>query len=406
MRGQGDQIARMHAPATSAPPALSRAAAFACAVACGVMVANIYYAQPLIGLIAPDLGLGAGVAGLLVTLTQLGYGAGLLLVVPLADRLENRRLIVGLTVASAVATAAVGASASEASFLVAAALTGLLSAAAQIVVPFVAGLTPEHRRGAAVGNVMAGLLAGIMLARPAASALASVAGWRAIFFVSAGLSLALAAWLAVVLPAHRPPAREGYGAMLRAMAGLFRTFPALRRRAAYQGLLFAAFNLFWTAAPLMLVAQFGFGQRGIALFGLAGAAGALIAPLAGRLADRGHIRLGTWVAIGTMLAACLLSGLAVPRHWLWAVVVLALALDGATQLNQVLGQRVIFGLPVETRGRLNATYMVIVFALGACGSAIATAAYEAEGWWAAMAAGAGLAAAAGLLFATERRPAA
>jgi predicted MFS family arabinose efflux permease len=393
----------LHHPASPETPALTRAASFACAVACGVMVANIYYAQPLIGLIAPALGIAPGTAGLIVTLTQLGYGAGLLLIVPLADRLENRRLIVGLGCASALATAATGASLGAASFLVAAVASGMLSAAAQIVVPFVAGMTPEHRRGQAVGNVMAGLLAGIMLARPAASAVASVAGWRGIFFVSAALELMLAGWLWTVLPAHRPAARDRYGAMLRSMVDMVREHPALRRRAAYQGLLFAAFNLFWTAAPLMLARGFGFDQRGIALFGLAGAAGATVAPVAGRLGDRGHVRVGTWVAISTMFAACWLSGVAVPHRWLWAVVIAALALDGATQLNQVLGQRVIFGLPTEARGRLNATYMTMVFALGATGSEIATLTYEGGGWWGAMGAGMALAASAALLLATERR---
>ena len=389
-------------PAPAVTP-LGRGAALACAVACGVMVANIYYAQPLIGLIAPDLGLSADFAGLIVTLTQLGYAAGLLLIVPLGDRLENRRLIVGLALAGAGTTAMTGLSFGGASFLIAAVATGMLSTAAQIVVPFVAGVTPEHRRGQAVGNVMAGLLLGIMLARPISSAIADVAGWRAIFFVSSAMGLLLAAWLWKALPPRQPAARESYGAILRSMATLFVTYPQLRRRAVYQGLLFAAFNLFWTSAPLMLVKDFGLDQGGIALFGLAGAAGAAAAPIAGKLGDRGHVRLGTAIAIATMALACLLSKEAVAFHALWAVTAAALALDGATQLNQVLGQRVVFGLPTEARGRLNATYMTIAFLLGASGSAIGTLTYHAGGWGAAMMAGMALAGTAGLIFATERR---
>ena len=389
-QGQGD--------ASRLTPAIT----FACAIACGAMVANLYYAQPLVGLIAPELHLHAGVAGLIVTLTQLGYGAGLLLIVPLADRIENRRLILATLGITALALVALAVAPSAPTFLAAAMAVGFCSAGAQVVVPFAASLAPAETRGQAIGNVMSGLLAGIMLARPAASLIAEVAGWRWVFGLSAALMVAMGLWLAGALPQRRPQNGHSYGEILRSMKHILMRERPLQRRALYQGFVFAIFNIFWTAAPLVLADRFGFSQTGIALFALAGAAGALAAPLAGRLGDRGHIRAGTAGALLTILASCLLAGWAGALHALFLLVVFALTLDGATQVNQVLGQRVIFSLPGEDRGRVNAIYMTIVFLLGAGGSAVATLAYHAAGWWGAMGAGAALAAVVGLLFATER----
>ncbi|UEM19101.1 MFS transporter [Skermanella mucosa] len=390
---------------------LSPALTAACAVACGAMVANLYYAQPLIDLIAPELSLSGNLSGMIVTLTQLGYGAGLLLIVPLADRVENRRLILTTLLCAAAALAGVGLSSSAPVFLVAAVAVGFCSAGAQVIVPFAASLAPEERRGRTIGNIMAGLLAGIMLARPAASLLADMFGWRAVFWVSAGLMLLLAGWLAKALPKlSRAEARRtesgDYGRMLRSLWRILVTTPALQRRAVYQGILFAVFNIFWTAAPLMLARSFGYGQKGIALFALAGAGGALAAPLAGRLGDRGHVRAGTAAALATVTLSCVLSGWAAAIPSLAALVFFAVTLDAATQVNQVLGQRVIYSLPGDARGRMNAIYMTIVFVLGAGGSAVATLTYHHGGWWTSMLAGGILGLVALAVFATEfRRPA-
>jgi predicted MFS family arabinose efflux permease len=386
----------------AAAPGITAGTTLACATACGAMVASIYFSQPLIGLIAPELGLGAGISGLIVTLTQLGYGAGLLLLVPLADRFENRRLIVTMLIGTAVALVAVALSHGAASFFVATMVAGLCAAGAQMIVPFAASLAPEESRGRTIGNVMGGLLTGIMLARPAASLTASLLGWRAIFWIAAAVLLLFAIVLARVLPERRPSG-ERYGRILRSMANILRTTPQLRRRAAYQGLAFATFNIFWTTAPLMLGDDFGFGQRGIALFALAGAGGALAAPIAGRLGDRGHVKLGTGLALLAITVSALLSGVAVAFHLLIAVTLFAIVLDAGVQVNQVLGQRVIYSLPGEHRGRYNALYMTIVFVVGAGGSAMATLAYHAAGWWGAMGAAMALGVLVLALFATELR---
>jgi predicted MFS family arabinose efflux permease len=391
-----------HATPLDRTPALSAGTTIACAVACGAMVGAIYYAQPLIGLIAPELRLGAGQGGLIVTLTQLGYGAGLLFLVPLADRIENRRLVVATVLLTALALAAVALARSPAAFLCASLVLGFVSSGAQVVVPFAASLAPEKTRGRTIGNVMAGLLAGIMLARPIASIAAHLAGWRAIFWISAGVMLLVAAWLWRALPERRPH-RHPYVRILKSMGEILVTEPQLRRRAVYQGLAFAIFNMFWTAAPLVLARQFGFGQQGIAAFALAGAAGAVSAPVAGRLGDRGHVRLGTGLALAVVTASILLSGWAVALGSAVLLTVFAVTLDGATQVNQVLGQRVVFSLPGHERGRLNAVYMAIVFALGAGGGALATVAYHAGGWWGVALAAAALGVVVLAVFATELR---
>ena len=226
-----------------APVGISPAITFACALACGAMVANIYYAQPLIGLIAPELHMPPGAAGLIVTLTQLGYAVGLLFVVPLADRLENRRLILATLVLTAAALVILALVPSATLFLAAAALVGVTSAGVHMVVPFAASLAPAETRGRTIGNVMSGLLAGIMLSRPIASIIAEIAGWRAVFGVAAALMLLLALLLARVLPERRPASGESYARILRSMGQLLLRERALQRRAFYHGIVFTIFTI-------------------------------------------------------------------------------------------------------------------------------------------------------------------
>jgi len=375
-------------------------------VACGMMVANLYYAQALIGAIAPDLGLRGAVAGLVVTATQLGYGAGLFFVVCLADRVENKRLILTLTIGACLGLVGIWMAQGAVSFLLFSFVTGFCSVGAQIMVPLAAHLAPEESRGRVVGNIMGGLIAGIMLARPLANGLAAIAGWRAIFGVSAFAMVGLVLLIVRTVPERRPRPDLRYGQLLLSSLSLLRDSPVIQRRTAYQALLFAAFNLFWTAAPLLLAQRFGLGQGGIALFALAGAGGALAAPLAGRLGDRGHVRAGTAAALILAIGAFLLAGWAVAAQALIVLAVAAVILDAATQLNQVLGQRVLFSIAPEARGRINAVYMTVVFLGGALGSVLATLSFARGGWTATAAVGAVLAGAALLLFLTERRAAA
>ncbi len=350
------------------------------AAACGLTAANLYYAQPLIGVIAPDIGLGETAASLLVTFTQLGYCAGLVLLVPLGDLLENRALTCWTLCCAAAALAAAACAPTAAAFLAAALCIGVASVAAQMLVPMAAHLSPDASRGRTVGNVMSGLLIGIMLARPISSLIADSFGWRAVFGASALTTAVLAFALRSLLPERRPKADHTYFALIGSMARLLRDNPILRRRAAYQSLLFAAFSLYWTAVPLELAGPtFGLSQRGIALFALAGAGGALSAPIAGRIADRGWSRVGTGVAMGLVAVAFLLARIGAEGSII-ALCAAGVVLDAGVQGCQVIGQRAIYGLGPEIRSRLNGIFVAALFVGGAAGSAIASLAYVLGGW--------------------------
>ncbi|MCB4770350.1 MFS transporter [Ancylobacter sp. Lp-2] len=377
---------------------------FLLALAAGAGAANLYYAQPLIALIGADIGLDESVASLVVTLGQIGYIAGLLLVVPLGDTVENRRLL-GLVLVCACIGLVIAASAHAPLVFAGAALVyGLGSVVAQVAVPFASHLARPEERGRKVGNVVAGLMAGIMLARPAASLIAHAFGWRAVFLASAVLMAALAVGLRVALPARHPHGRLGMLALIGSFPKLLRSQPVLRRRIAYQLPMFGAFILFWTAVPLELAGpRFGLDQRGIALFALAGAAGVFGSSLAGRLADRGHARLGTGIALVSAVVGFLLAAAGVAVGSVVLLALGAVVLDLAAAANLVFGQRALFMLDPAIRSRLNALYIALFFFGGAVGSALASPLYVLGGWPAVSAAGIVVMLAALGYFATEGR---
>lgn len=353
------------------------------AAACGIVVANLYYAQPLIGEISSSIGLSATSAGFIVTITQIGYVIGLLFVVPLGDIVENRRLIVISLLLTAVALAITAVSKQAVPFLAASFVIGLGSVAAQVIVPFASYLASESSRGRVVGNIMSGLLLGIMLSRPLSSLIADFFGWHTVFALSAAAVFILAIVLSKVLPTRRPTADTHYTALLGSMWHLLRTTPILRRRAAYHACVFATFSLYWTTVPLLLSSPtFHFSQKGIALFALVGVAGAVAAPVAGRLADRGWTKPATGIALATVVISVMLplminssspTGIAV-------LVFAAILLDAGVSANLVLGQRALFSLSPEIRSRLNGLFMAIFFFGGAIGSAIGGWAFATRGW--------------------------
>lgn len=375
------------------------------AAACGIIVANIYYAQPLAGPIGQSLGLSVGATGLIVTLTQIGYGLGLLFLVPLGDLFETRKLVLIALAVTFGALLLAGTATRSSVFLIASLMIGVSSTAVQVLVPYAAHLAPVSVRGRVVGQVMSGLLIGIMLSRPAASFVDDLWGWHAIFYVAAGFMALIALALAVMLPPRQPQSTARYGDLLRSMVWLYGNTPVLRRRALYQALLFGAFTLFWTTTPLVLAAApFHFSQRGIALFALAGVAGAFAAPIAGVLADHGHGRMATGIA---MISAVVAFGITrVPHVRPWMAVVLltagAILLDFGVQSSLVIGQRAIYTLGAEYRSRLNGLFMATFFAGGAVCSALGAWAYERGGWALASLIGGALPVAALLYFATER----
>ncbi|WEJ74847.1 MFS transporter [Pseudomonas sp. PSE14] len=362
----------------NATPTLSTALVIFLAFCCGAVVANLYYAQPIVEMIAPSIGLSTAHASLIVSLTQFGYALGLLFLVPLADLLENRRLLVGFTLAVALCLAAAALSRTPSLFLVSSLLIGLTSVAVQILVPLAAHMAPEASRGRVVGNIMSGLLLGILLSRPLASTLAEAFGWRGVFYSAAVLMAVMAVVMGRVLPRRVPAHQASYAALIASVFALARRHAVLRERSLYQGLLFASFSSFWTIAPIELVRQHGFSQNQVALFALVGAVGAVAAPIAGRLADAGHGLRGTTVAL-LLAPLSLLAGALPGAGWVWMVVA-AVLLDFAVQLNMVLGQREVYALDPNSRARLNAVYMTSIFVGGAFGSLIASPLYEHLGW--------------------------
>ncbi len=353
------------------------------ASACGLIVANIYYAQPLVGPIAATLGLSPHSAGLVVTMTQIGYGLGLLLIVPLADLVENRRLVLLLTLLPACALAGAAIATDATVFLLVSLLIGIGSVAVQVLVPYAAHLASDATRGQTVGKVMSGLLFGIMLARPVSSFLTDLFSWRAVFVFSAVVMLIEAAVLAYALPPRRPSSSLRYGALLRSMFGLVVTTKVLRRRALIHACLFGAFSVFWTAAPLLLASPaYGLSQTGIALFALVGVTGAVAAPFAGRWGDKGWSQRLTPFAIGLVAVGFLLSKLGTEGSGLSLVALTAagVVLDFGIVSNLVFSQRAIYAINAEARGRLNGVFMATFFAGGAIGSAIGAWAYAQGGW--------------------------
>nr|WP_315399817.1 MFS transporter [uncultured Duganella sp.] len=357
------------------------------AAATGLIVANLYYAQTLVGPISAATGLSAQAAGLIVTLTQIGYTVGLLFVVPLGDLLENRRLIVGGLLFTSAMLVLAALSTSAWLFLTAALGIGLGSVAAQIIVPFAAHLSKEATRGHTVGKVVSGLLLGIMLARPVASLVADASNWHVVFGGAAAVVLAVALVLRAKLPTRRPTSTITYPALMASLWHLFLRTPLLRRRAAYHAGLFGAFSLFWTVAPLMLAGpRFHLSQTGIAIFALVGMAGAVASPIAGRLADSGHTLMATAGALALGVAGFALPMVAPQsRNAALAMLVLAsIVLDMGVAANLVLGQRAIFTLGAEVRSRLNGVYFALFFAGGALGSALGGWVYATHGWHAAL----------------------
>lgn len=376
----------MHPPGETTKPhpdGISGWMTFLLAAACGLVAANVYYAQPLVGPISQALNMPESTAGFLVTMTQVGYGLGLLFIVPLGDLLENRRLVLCVLAGGALALLAAGASSTPGQFLAAALFIGVGSVAVQILVPYAAHMATDADRGRVVGNVTGGLMLGIMLARPAASFITALSSWRAVFLVAACVILLVAVALAIALPPRRPTTKLSYWQLIGSLADLARNESVLQRRALYHAFMFGAFTLFWTTVPLLLAGpDFQMSQAGIALFALAGAAGAVAAPAAGRLADRGLTRPATALAMCMVAGAFLLThvGAAGSTAALASLVIAAIVLDFGVQTNGVLGQRAILTLAPEARSRLNGLYIASFFVAGAIGAALGGWAYAKGGW--------------------------
>ena len=349
------------------------------AVATGAIVANLYYAQPVLHEVAATFGVGPGVAATVVTFTQLGYAAGLLLVVPVGDLRPRRGLVPAVFAVAAVALVVCAAAPAFWLFALGSVLLGAVSVGGQVLVPFAADLAQPERRGRVVARIMTGLLLGILLARTVSGAVAQVAGWRAIYWLSAGLMVLFALVLRRALPGEAPRPHVPYRSLVGSSLRLLGAEPALRRRAWYGACAFAAFSVLWTSLAFLLSGPpYGYSNAVIGLFGLAGVAGVLAANLAGKLADAGRTPIATVVA-GVLLVGsfALLAG---GRTSLAALVAGIVVLDAGTQGMQITNQAVVYALRPEARSRINSAYMFCYFLGGAVGSLCTGAVLAADGW--------------------------
>lgn len=335
----------------------------------GLSAASLYYNQPVLDVVSRELEASPSEIGLVPMLTQLGYATGLFVFAPLGDRHDRRTVIVIKALLLGLALLAAGSASSLGALAAASFVIGLAATLAQDLVPAAAVLAAPERRGQAVGSVMTGLLLGILLSRVASGALAARGDWRLVFRVAAGLEWGLALVCARRLPSFASTTSEPYGALLRSMISLVRRHGPLRRAALAQGLVSVAFSAFWSTLALALAAPpFSLGSAAAGAFGLAGAAGAIAAPLAGGLADRRGpevvIRLGALVVLGSFAA------IALAPTSLVALVVATLTFDLGVSLCLVSHQSVVYGLEPAARSRLNALFVTAMFVGMASGAAI------------------------------------
>jgi predicted MFS family arabinose efflux permease len=362
-----------------AQPGLGRRLVLIFAIATGVAVANLYYAQPLLSAIRGTFHTSSGETGLLVTFAQVGYAAGLVFLLPLGDLVERRRLVVVMSIVCAGGLLGIAASPVLPVMFAMAVLVGGTSVVAQVLVAFSASLAGDAERGRVVGTVMSGLLLGILLARTVAGYIAQASSWRVVYVVAAGLTAVFAVVIWHEVPSHREQHDLSYPQVLSSVVKLFLAEPTLRRRSLYGLLSFGAFSVLWTSLAFLLAAKpYQFSTGTIGLFGLVGAAGAGMATVAGRLADRGLQATVTMLTALAILASFVVMW--VGAHVLGALVAGIVLLDLGCQGIHISNQSEIYRLVPSARSRVNSAYMTCYFVGGTLGSVGSALCYGAGGW--------------------------
>lgn len=337
------------------------------AIACGVTVANLYYNQPLLALLASEFHASANDVSFIPTLTQIGYALGILLLVPMGDLVERRRLIVLMLALTAIALVLAALSPNLTWLVIASFAIGMTAIAAQIIVPFAAQLAEPQERGKAVGTVMSGLLIGILLARTVSGFVGVTWGWRSMYWLASGLMVVLAILMANVLPRSQPSLKISYGHLMRSLTQLVQEQPRLQQASLIGAMSFGAFSAFWsTLAFLLEQPPYHYGSDVTGLFGLVGVVGAAAAPVVGKIADRHSPRLTVGLGIATTAFSFVLFWLL--GYQIWGLVIGVILLDLGVQTTQISNQTSIYRLPTEIHSRLNALYIMFYFIGGAFGS--------------------------------------
>lgn len=377
-------MSNIHQPDNTSHTGLRLQLVLLLASGAGLAVASLYYSQPMLGVLSADIGASAREVGLMPTLTQLGYALGILFLAPLGDRLDRRFIILLKAAALTAALLLAAASPSIHVLLIASLAIGITATMAQDIVPAAATMAPEAHRGKVVGTVMTGLLLGILLSRVVSGLVAQAFGWRTMFVIAA-ISIAaigVAAWRG--LPRFQATTQLAYGALLGSLLDLLRRHRALRRAALAQGLLSVGFSAFWSTLAVMLHGEpFHMGSAAAGMFGLAGAAGALAAPIAGRLADRRGPELVTRLGSGLVMlsfAAMSLAPLMSQTAQLWLLAACAIGFDLGVQATLIAHQTIVYGIDPAARSRLNAVLFVGMFVGMATGAVSGSLLLAAWGW--------------------------
>ena len=350
---------------------------------CAVAVGNIYFPQAIAPLVAAGLHLPPDAGALVVTTTQAGYTAGIVLLVPLGDRFPHRPFLVTLLVLTGLGLLAAGCAPALPPLVAASALVGLTTVAAQVAGPLAAGLVAADRRGAVIGTLLSGSTGGMLLARTFSGTLGEWLGWRAPYLVAAALALLLAASLAVTVPLTAASTRRRYPALLAEPLRLLRAEPELRRSCFYQAAVFAGFSAVWTCLALLLTGPaYGLGAQAVGLLALVGAATMLCTPVAGRMVDRvGPDPVNLVCMLGVLVSAAVLAaGSLGGAAGLAALTLGTLVLDVAMQCGMVANQARVYAVRPDARGRLNTAYMTCAYLGGSAGSWLGVRVWSVAGW--------------------------
>jgi len=398
-----DLIQERDTSVMSRQTSMPRAVIFLFATACGMSVANIYFAQPLLDQLSNEFNIDHSIIGVVITITQIFYGLGLLLLVPLGDLLNQRRLIIGQMLLSTTALVIVGTASLSVVLFTGMALVGLLAVVTQTLVAFAATIASPTERGRVVGFVTSGIVIGILLARTFAGLLTDLGGWRSVYLVSAAVMLVMACLFLKVLPkVEREVKTIPYHQLIKSVFTLFKQEKTLRIRSILAMLIFADFSILWTPLVLPLSAPpLALSHSAIGAFGLVGVAGALAAAQAGKLADRGYGQRTTGIALALLLISWLFINYL--EQSLLALIVGIVLLDLAVQAVHVTNQAMILPLRTEARSRLTAGYMIFYSIGSASGSIASTLMYAHFGWGGVCFLGASISAMALLCWATTKK---